>query len=79
MMLYQTYLQNFRKMIVDLNLNPEHRPHDGRIRFVTEAKENEVDEYAIKYLVGHKIRDLTERVYTRRNVLWLKEEIEKIK
>lgn len=43
------------------------------------AKKSEVDEYAIKYIVGHKISDITERVYTERNVEWLKSEMEKIK
>lgn len=38
-----------------------------------------VDEYAIKYIAGHKIKDLTERVYTDRDLEWLAEELEKIK
>ena len=38
-----------------------------------------IDEYAIKYMVGHKISDITEKVYTQREFDWLKEEIEKIK
>jgi len=38
-----------------------------------------VDEYAIKYMVGHKISDITEKVYTKREFEWLKEEIEKLK
>ena len=38
-----------------------------------------VDEYAIKYMVGHKISDITEKVYTQREFEWLKDEIEKIK
>lgn len=63
----------------ELNLNPEHRPHDGRKHFVTMAKKYGVDEYAIKYMVGHKISDITEKVYTQREFEWLKDEIEKIK
>lgn len=42
-------------------------------------KKSKVDEYAIKYVVGHTIEDITESVYTERDVDWLKEEIEKIK
>ena len=63
----------------ELKLNPNHRPHDGRTHFVTMAKRYGVDEYAIKYMVGHKISDITEKVYTRREFAWLREEIEKIK
>ena len=47
--------------------------------FVTMAKKYDVDEYAIKYMVGHKITDITEKVYTAREFDWLREEIEKIK
>ena len=46
---------------------------------VFSAKRYGVDEYAIKYMVGHKISDITEKVYTRREFAWLREEIEKIK
>ena len=64
--------------------NKSHRPHhhqnqhDGRVHFVTLAKKAEMDEYALKRIVGHKIDDLTERVYTRRTVEWLISELDKI-
>lgn len=62
-----------------MGLNPEHRAHDGRVHFVTQAKRYGVDEYAIKYIVGHSISDITESVYTKRDLNWLMTEIEKIK
>lgn len=34
---------------------------------------------AIMDMVGHKISDITEKVYTQREFEWLKDEIEKIK
>ncbi len=61
------------------NLSNAHRPHDGRKHFVTMAKKYKVDEYAIKYMVGHAIKDITEQIYTQRDLDWLREEIEKIK
>lgn len=79
MMSYQRYKVGFEMIRDELNLNPEHRPHDGRKHFVTAAKKAGIDEYAIKYMVGHKISDITEKVYTQREFDWLKEEIEKIK
>ena len=79
MMSYQRYKPGFEMIRDELNLNPEHRPHDGRKHFVTAAKKAGIDEYAIKYMVGHKISDITEKVYTQREFDWLKEEIEKIK
>lgn len=76
---YARYQKAFERIRDELKLNPEHRPHDGRTHFVTMAKRYGVDEYAIKYMVGHKISDITEKVYTRREFTWLREEIEKIK
>lgn len=75
---YQRYAAEFNRWITDLNLNPEHKPHDGRLQFVTQAKKAKVDEYAIKRIVGHTISDITEAIYTKRDISWLKEEIEKI-
>lgn len=71
--------QRYANVIEHLNLNPEHRAHDGRKHFITKAKKYKVDEYAIKYMVGHKITDVTEAVYTVREPEWLRQEIEKIK
>lgn len=76
---YARYQKAFERIRDELKLNPNHRPHDGRTHFVTMAKRYGVDEYAIKYMVGHKISDITEKVCTRREFAWLREEIEKIK
>lgn len=67
-------------MICDkLRLNPEHSAHNTRVQFVTMCKKYNVDEYTIKYMVGHSIKDLTERVYTKREISWLQTELKKIK
>lgn len=76
---YQRYSELFYRFIKNLNLNPDHKPHDGRVQFVTVAKKCGVDEYALKRIIGHKIKDITEEVYTKRNIDWLKSEIAKIK
>lgn len=76
---YDKYQKRFNKIRDNLKLNPQHRAHDGRMHFVTMAKKYGIDEYAIKYIVGHNITDITEKVYTQREINWLKEEIEKIK
>lgn len=76
---YDSYKNQFCKIISKLNLNPKHRPHDGRKTFTTLAKKYRLDEYAIKYIMGHSISDITEKIYTDRENIWLKEEIEKIK
>lgn len=75
---YNAYRKGFNKLMHDLKI-PDHNPHDGRKQFVTMCKKYNVDEYAIKRMVGHKIDDITEAVYTDRDIEWLKSEIEKIK
>lgn len=79
MMTYDKYQKRFVKIRDDLKLNSLHRAHDGRKHFVTMAKKYDLDEYAIKYIIGHKINDLTERVYTEREIDWLVSEMKKIK
>ena len=76
---YKKYSNRFANVIEDLGLNIKHRPHDPRKHFVTMAKKYGVDEYAIKMLVGHAIDDLTERVYTDRDIEWLRAELQKIR
>lgn len=77
-MTYDKYRHRFRSIRDKLNLNPEHRAHDPRIQFITMAKRYNLDEYAIKYIAGHRISDITEKIYTDRTVQWLKDEMEKI-
>lgn len=77
-MRYESLKYRFDLLLKSLNINPAHNPHDCRKHFITMAKKYELDEYAIKRIVGHQIDDVTERVYTERSVSWLKSEIEKI-
>lgn len=76
---YDKYQKRFKKICMLLGLKSSHKAHDGRKHFITQAKKYNVDEYAIKYIVGHKIDDLTEKVYTERDNSWLIEEMKKIK
>lgn len=74
---YDMYYKKFMSLMKEYNF--DHRPHDPRKQFITMCKNAGVDEYAIKYLVGHKISDLTEKTYTDRDLeTWLAEEVEKI-
>lgn len=76
---YPWYRLHFKNIIKELNLNQNHKAHDGRMHFITQAKKYQIDEYALKRIVGHTISDITESVYTKRNDEWLVQEIEKIK
>lgn len=75
---YDKYDYWFVTTVEKLGLNPRHRAHDSRMTFVTMAKKYNVDEYAIKYIVGHTINDITEKVYTVRSDEWLHDEMKKI-
>ncbi len=75
---YDMYRHRFDDVMKQLGIE-NHRPHDPRKTFVTLAKKYNLDEYAIKRIVGHSINDITEAVYTDRDVNWLKEEMAKIK
>lgn len=75
---YNKFRIGFGRLREELHLDTRHRPHDGRKHFVTMAKKYGADEYAIKYIVGHKISDITEKTYTRRELEWLKAEIGRI-
>ena len=76
-MTYNKLYHKFDAVMKELNITG-HKPHDPRKTFVTMCKEKDVDEYAIKRIVGHKIEDITENIYTDRKLDWLKKEIEKL-
>lgn len=75
---YDKYANRFQKAIDELKLNTDHRPHDPRKTFITRCKKAGVDEYALKEMVGHSIKDITESTYTVRDIEWLRKDIEKI-
>ena len=69
---YENYYAELKKRY------PNHKPHDPRKTFVTLAKKAGVNEYAIKRIVGHAIEDITENIYTERDIKWLCEEASKL-
>ena len=75
---YAKYLEEFRKCCCVLGIDEKHSPHDCRKQFVTMAKNANVNEYAIKRIIGHAITDLTENVYTDRSKEWFMSEVCKI-
>lgn len=73
------YLSRFHKVMDLLKFRKEITPHYTRHTFIINAKLSGVNEYILKIIVGHNIGDITEHVYTHREIDNLKEEIEKIK
>lgn len=76
---YIYYFRDFNTVLEKYNLNTDHSPHDCRKTFITLAKKYNLDEYAIKRIAGHAIKDITEKIYTERSNEWLMNEITKIK
>ncbi len=74
---YCNYLNKLKSLTN--SFEDEHNPHDPRVQFVTMAKRYKMDEYAIKYIVGHAIDDITEKTYTDRDIEWMRDEMETIK
>lgn len=75
------YLSRFNNVIIALNFRTELTPHYTRHTFISMAKSREVNmnEYILKLIVGHDIGDVTEHIYTHREIQDLKAEINKIK
>lgn len=72
------YLSRFNKVMNMLNFGLDMTPHCTRHTFVTYGKKSKIDEYILKRITGHKIYDVTEHVYTHREIEELKEEMNKI-
>lgn len=72
------YLSRFNKVLETLNFNKEITPHCTRHTFITRAKKAGMNEYVLKLIVGHEINDITEQVYTHRDIKELVDEMNKI-
>lgn len=78
---YDQYLSRFNNVLEALNFRKEITPHYTRHTFITKAKSDAVNmnDYILKLIVGHKIDDLTEDVYTHRDLKDLQNAINLIK
>lgn len=60
-------------------LGMDHLPHDGRHTFATFADKYITDKFITKRIMGHSIKDITQKVYTHKEVAELRSEVNKIK
>lgn len=63
---YSQYKKAFSQLMKTLNL--EHLPHDGRHTFASMADSAGMNKTAIKKIMGHASNDITEKVYTHKDV-----------
>lgn len=66
-----------KKRLKSLNLG-SHSPYDCRHTFATLMSNAHADEHCIKLIMGHRISDLTKRVYTHKVIEQLINEVNKI-
>lgn len=75
---YDTLRTDFDNVLKQLHINEEYTPHDCRRTFATRMKLVKADKNAVKKIIGHKITDITEGVYTVWSPQMLYEEIAKL-
>ena len=75
---YYTYRDVYFRRVTEQLGMPDHRPHDCRHTFASEADSAEMNKLCIKRIMGHASQDITDRVYTHKTIEELRREIEKI-
>ncbi len=73
---YYQYRREFNSLMGFLGM--KHTPHECRHTFISMAKEKELNDGVIKLLVGHAMTDITESVYTHRNLETLRKTIAQV-
>lgn len=70
-MTYDKYRRRFEKVVEQLDLGVHH-PHETRHTFATKAGKADMNDKLLKRIMGHSITDITENVYTHRDIEDLK-------
>lgn len=76
-MKYQNYRNNYFDKIM-IKLKMEHLPHDCRHTFATLLNDAEANSTSIMKLIGHSSFDITEKIYTHKDIEELRKAIELI-
>lgn len=74
---YNKLSREYNKLMAELGMN--HTPHDGRHTFITNMKKAGANDFILKRIVGHSIKDITEIVYTHRDIEELLNEVRRLK
>lgn len=62
------YHEKWEKIIEQLELSPEHKPHDTRHTFSTRMDRTNANKLCIKRILGHASKDITDKVYTHKDI-----------
>lgn len=75
---YYTYRDVYWRRVMEQLDMADHRPHDCRHTFASLADTAGVNKLCIKRIMGHASQDITDRVYTHKDIEELRREIAKI-
>lgn len=74
---YRNYMGREYKTVRD-QLGTDHTPYECRHTFITKCRECGVDDLCLQRIVGHKVKSITQRVYTHLELEELQREIDKL-
>ena len=76
---YQAYMKEFNKALTAAGVTDKHTPHDCRHTFATLLNNAGANPVSVKRLLGHSSGgDITEKIYTHKDIEQLRIAIEKI-
>lgn len=75
-MTYKNFLTKFQATMERLEMN--HTPHDGRHSFATFMDNSGANKLCIKLIMGHAVSDVTDGIYTHKNIQQLVEAIDQL-
>lgn len=73
------YHEKWEKIIQQLEFNGEHKPHDTRHTFSTRIDRTDANKLCVKRILGHASTDITDKVYTHKDIEDLLEAVNKVK
>lgn len=62
------YHEKWKKIIEQLEFNKEHKPHDTRHTFSTRMDRTPANKLCTKRILGHASKDITDKVYTHKDI-----------
>lgn len=73
------YHEKWEKIIEQLELGDTHKPHDTRHTFATRMDRTDANKLCIKRIMGHASTDVTDKVYTHKDIEDLIETVNKLR